>query len=574
MCGIVVVLGSAEEEAPLRTRVLEAARRVRHRGPDWSGIAIQRRQDGEGRPRLNVLAHERLGIVAPEAGAQPLFNERGNLALAVNGEIYNHKALRRELSPRHTFATGSDCETIVHLYEDLGVQAVERLDGDFAFVLADAQSGDYLAARDPIGVVPLYWGWGADGSLWFASELKALADNCTRFEPFPPGHYFANGELVRYDQPAWRDLGACTRTLDHGALRSTLEAAAVKRLMGDVPYGVLISGGLDSSIVAAVAARHSALRVDDNEESVAWWPRLHSFCIGLEGSPDLAAARQVAAHLGTAHHELNFTLQEGLDALSDVIYHIESYDITTIRASTPMYLMARKIKAMGVKMVLSGEGADEVFAGYLYFHKAPNAAELHAETVRKVERLHYYDCLRANKAMAAWGVEVRVPFLDRDVLDHAMHLDPAVKLSDPAAGRMEKQILREAFDRPDDPFLPPSVLWRQKEQFSDGVGYGWIDALRDHAEQMVSDDQFAARAYRYPVNTPLTKEGYFYRTLFERHFPQDAAARCVQAEVSIACSSPTALRWAAEWENQADPSGRAIGSHVAAYAEETGDAPA
>jgi asparagine synthase (glutamine-hydrolysing) len=566
MCGIVCVVGSSEAAGPLRERVLAAARRLRHRGPDWSGICVQELADGRG--RRNVLAHERLGIVSPESGAQPLHSEDGALALAVNGEIYNHAALRAGLVDAHRFATGSDCEVIVHLYEELGPELVSRLDGVFAFVLTDQQSGRALAARDPLGVVPLYWGFGADGSVWFASELKAIAAECPRFEAFPPGHYYADGKLVRYYEPGWRELSASTEPADADKLREGLTEAVRKRLMGDVPYGVLLSGGLDSSVVAAVASRLAARRVDDGGASGAWWPRLHSFCIGLPGSPDLAAAAKVAEHLGTAHHELTFTVQEGLDALSDVIFHVESYDITTIRASTPMYLMARKIKALGVKMVLSGEGADEALAGYLYFHKAPDAAELHAETVRKLERLHLYDCLRANKSMAAWGVEARVPFLDQAFLELVMGFEPSSKLCAPGSGRMEKQLLREAFDTADEPYLPQEVLWRQKEQFSDGVGYGWIDALREHAEAEVSDEQWALAAHRFPINTPLSKEGYLYRTLFERHFPQESAARTVAAENSIACSSETALRWEASWADSADPSGRAIASHDAAYPDD------
>lgn len=565
MCGIVVVIDSLEEESSLRARLIELARLVRHRGPDWSGLAMQHREDGRGKVRLRGLAHERLGIVSPAAGAQPLFDENGTIALAVNGEIYNHQALRAQLTGEHQFATGSDCEVIVHLFEEKGPELVAALDGVFAFVLSDASTGRVLAARDPIGVFPLYWGWGEDGSTWFASELKALAGVCRRFEQFPPGHYFFDGKLVRYYDPAWQRLEASTADVSPEQLRAALEKAVVKRLMCDVPYGVLLSGGLDSSLVASIAARHSARRVEDNERSAAWWPRLHSFCIGLEGSPDLEAAQKVADYIGTVHHGFTFTIQEGLDALRDVIYHVETYDITSVRASTPMYLMARKIKAMGVKMVMSGEGSDEVFGGYLYFHRAPSPEELHAETVRKVFALHNYDCQRANKAMAAWGVEARVPFLDKGFLEVAMGMHPRHKMPDLANGRMEKHVLRAAFDTADDPYLPKSVLWRQKEQFSDGVGYGWIDALRDHAEEQVSDDLFAARTFRFPDNPPLTKEGYLYRQIFESLFPQPSAAASVPAEKSIACSSPTALRWEREWEEKADPSGRAIDTHQSAY---------
>jgi asparagine synthase (glutamine-hydrolysing) len=565
MCGIVVVIDSLEEESALRARLIELARKVRHRGPDWSGLALQRIGGDNGRSKLRGMAHERLGIVSPEAGAQPLFDESGDIVLAVNGEIYNHRDLRAALKKEHQFATGSDCEVILHAYEERGADFVGELDGDFAFVLSDAKTGRVLAARDPIGVVPLYWGWGEDGSTWFASELKALATVCKRFEPFPPGHCYVDGELMRYYDPAWQTREASREDANPERLREALEAAVVKRLMTDVPYGVLLSGGLDSSLVASIAARHAGRRVEDGERSEAWWPRLHSFCIGLEGSPDLASARRVADHLGTVHHGFTFTLQEGLDALRDVIHHVETYDITSVRASTPMYLMARKIRAMGVKMVLSGEGADEVFGGYLYFHRAPNPEELHAETVRKVLALHNYDCQRANKAMAAWGVEARVPFLDKRFLDVAMSLDPCHKMPDVANGRMEKHVLRAAFDTKEKPHLPESVLWRQKEQFSDGVGYGWIDALRAHAEEKVSDDLFAARRYRFPENPPLSKEGYLYRQMFEELFPHPSAAAGVPAEKSIACSSPTALRWDKAWEQKADPSGRAVDAHTAAY---------
>jgi asparagine synthase (glutamine-hydrolysing) len=563
MCGIVAALASPEEEASLRRKVLKASRSIRHRGPDWSGLHVQ--LVGENGNRRNMLAHERLGIVAPQDGAQPLMNESGGLALTVNGEIYNHAVLREELSTKHNFKTASDCEVILHLYEEQGAAAVKRLDGVFAFVLADADSDHVLAARDPIGVVPLYWGRDAMGAVWFASEMKALADVCTSFEPFPPGHYYYDGDVHRYYDPEWREVEAATQDFDPAELRNVLERAIVKRLMSDVPYGVLLSGGLDSSVVAAVAARHAERRVEDHEKTPAWWPRLHSFCIGLEGSPDLAAAEKVAAHIETVHHSLTFTLQDGLDALPEVIRHLETYDITTIRASTPMFLMSRQIKAMGIKMVLSGEGSDEIFGGYLYFHKAPNGRELHEECVRKVEKLHYYDCLRANKSTSAWGVEARVPFLDQEVLDYVMTLDPQNKMCDLADGRMEKHILRQAFDVEAEPYLPESVLWRQKEQFSDGVGYGWIDALRDAAEKRVSDQDFELREHRFPVNPPLTKEGYLYRKIFEECYPQSSAATCVDFERSIACSSETALRWDAAWEATADPSGRAIASHDQAW---------
>ena len=566
MCGILAVLGSSVDAGELRGQVVTLARSLRHRGPDWSGIQVQRFSRPDGREQLNVLAHERLGIVDPEGGAQPLNSESGDLALTVNGEIYNHLDLAEDLEQEHTFATRSDCEVIVHLFEELGAEMVQRLDGVFAFVLANGQTGEFLAARDPIGVVPLYWGWGDDGSVWFASEMKALAGVCQRFEAFPPGHLFFQGELRRYYDPGWRQADeAPTNTLPLVELRQALERAVVKRMMSDVPYGVLLSGGLDSSLVASIVSRRAEMRMEDGFKSKAWWPRLHSFCIGLEGAPDLVHAQEVADFLGTAHHHMHFTVQEGLDALADVIYHIETYDVTTVRASTPMYLLARKIKAMGIKMVFTGEGADEIFGGYLYFHKAPDAEEFYRETVRKVTGLHNYDCLRANKSMAAWGVEARVPFLDRDFLDVAMNIDPHLKMISTEQGRMEKHHLRRAFDTPHKPYLPDEVLWRQKEQFSDGVGYGWIDALRDHAEARITDEMFTAAEYRFPHNTPRSKEAYLYRMIFEDQYPQQAAVQGVVAEPSIACSTAVALRWEEEWADRADPSGRAVGIHDAAY---------
>lgn len=566
MCGILAVIKSPESPETLRPRVVSLAKILRHRGPDWSGVHLQELEHTNGRTVLNVLAHERLAIVDPEGGAQPLLNEAGNVALSVNGEIYNHKNLRATLTGSHEFATRSDCEVIVHLYEERGAGFVGDLDGVFAFVLANRDTGDVVAARDPIGVVPLYWGHGPDGSLWFASEMKALHTVCPRFEQFPPGHVYVNGELLRYYDPPWRETNVLPKGAPTAAqLRDGLSRAVVKRLMSDVPFGVLLSGGLDSSLVSAIVSRNAERRVEDDGRSPAWWPRVHSFCIGLDGAPDLESARAVAEFLGTAHHELHYTIEEGLDALSDVIYHIETYDVTTIRASTPMYLMARKIKAMGIKMVLTGEGADEVFGGYLYFHKAPNPGGFFAETVRKVQALNNYDCLRANKSMAAWGVEARVPFLDKAFLDLAMGIDPSLKMSSNNDRRIEKHILREAFDTPDDPYLPEAVLWRQKEQFSDGVGYGWIDSLKEHAERQVGDDLFAARAHRFPENTPQTKEAYLYRSIFEDHFPNPAAVAAVVVEPSIACSSAVALTWEASWASMADPSGRAIDTHRSAY---------
>ena len=563
MCGIVAVINSTENLDLLRPRIISHAKLLRHRGPDWSGIHVQH---FPGTGKTNVLAHERLAIVDPEGGAQPLFNEEGNLALAVNGEIYNHEDLQTTMQKKHSFATHSDCEIIIHLYEEKGAELVNDLDGVFAFVLSDEKTGKFIAARDPIGVVPLFWGWGPDGSTWFASEMKALKDVCQQFEPFPPGHVFANGELKRYYDPKWRHTDTVpTDSLDVNKLKKSFEDAVVKRMMCDVPFGVLLSGGLDSSLVSSIVSRHSEMRIEDHEKSRAWWPRIHSFCIGLEGAPDFENARKVAEFLGTVHHEYTYTLQEGLDALSDVIYHIETFDVTTVRASTPMYLMARKIKAMGIKMVFTGEGADEVFGGYLYFHKAPNSEEFYKETVRKVEKLHYYDCLRANKSMAAWGIEARVPFLDKAFLDIAMNLDPKYKMIDKANGRMEKYLMRSAFDNPEKPYLPKSILWRQKEQFSDGVGYGWIDGLKDYAESKVSDEMFKNRKYRFPVNTPESKEAYLYRMIFEKHFPEPASIQAVYAEPSIACSTAIALEWEKAWKDKADPSGRAVAAHRAAY---------
>jgi len=573
MCGIFAILGSKEPEGELRKKALRLSKKLRHRGPDWNGICVQTvKTNGT----LNALCHERLAIVDPESGAQPLLNSSGTIAMTVNGEIYNHVQLRKELA-HHKFATGSDCEPIVYMYEDSkdeDFSFINKLDGIFSFVVADSARGTYLAARDPVGVTSLYIGWASDGSVWIASEYKALVSECERFEEFPPGHYWSSkfNEFRRWYNPSWFDEHIPTTPADLSTIRTTLEKAVVKRLMTDVPYGVLLSGGLDSSLIAALVARHAERRVEDNEQSQAWWPRLHSFTIGLKGAPDLIAAREVAQFLGTVHHEYHFTVQEGIDALSDVIYHIESYDVTTIRASTPMYFLTRKIKAMGVKMVLSGEGSDEIFGGYLYFHKAPDAPSFHKELCTKVKLLSKYDCLRAHKAPFSWGVEVRVPFLDKDFLDLVMSIDPKDKMI--TADRMEKYILRKAFDCEEKPYLPQNVLWRQKEQFSDGVGYSWIDGLKAFAETEVSDEQMASAAYRFPHNTPATKEAYLYRSIFHSHFPQESAARRVPGGPSIACSTPAAVEWDKAWKNKADPSGRAIaGVHVKANpdAKVTGD---
>ncbi len=548
MCSILGVLELKSDPATIRPIALELSRRQRHRGPDWSGIYAD---DGA------ILAHERLSIVGVDTGAQPLRSNDGALALAVNGEIYNHRELKAEQAG-YQFQTHSDCEVILPLYQKHGAKLCNMLNGMFAFILWDAEAKRYLIARDPIGIIPLYWGRDEHGNLLVASELKALASVCKEAEEFPPGHYVDSAEgaePVQFYKRPWRTFDAVKDgPTDHAPLRSALEASVTQHLMSDVPYGVLISGGLDSSVIAAMAKQHAARRVEEDEQTEAWWPQLHSFSIGLEGSPDLAAAKKVADHIGCVHHELVFTVQEGLDALSDVIYHIETYDVTTIRASTPMYLMARRIRAMGIKMVLSGEGADELFGGYLYFHKAPNAEALHEETVRKLDGLHLFDCLRANKSMAAWGVEARVPFLDREFIDVAMSLNPEVKLSGKERGRIEKQFLREACAG----YLPDNILWRQKEQFSDGVGYSWIDSLKAKAETAVSDAQMQSAQYRFPYNTPMTKEAYFYRDIFHRHFPQDFAARCVPGGPSVACSTPTALEWDASLKNKIDPSGRAV----------------
>ncbi|WP_137874963.1 asparagine synthase B [Rhodococcus sp. Q] len=555
MCSIFGIFGLHPDEdlAALRVRAVEASRRQRHRGPDWSGVFAD---DGA------VLVHERLAIVDLTSGAQPLRSRDGHLALAVNGEIYNHRELRAGLD--YDFTTESDSEVINALYRTGDDDFVSRLNGIFAFALWDADRRRFLIARDPVGVCPLYWGHDADGHLLVASEMKALADLCADVAQFPPGHVYdgATGELRRYYDKPWREYAATNGTrVDATELRESFEQAVRRQLMTDVPYGVLLSGGLDSSLVAACAAKFARERIEDDSRTEAWWPNLHSFAIGLAGSPDLAAAQLAADMLGTQHHGFVYTFEEGLDALPEVIRHIETYDVTTIRASTPMFLLARRIKAMGVKMVLSGEGADEIFGGYLYFHKAPSAEAFHEETVRKIDALHNYDCLRANKAMMAWGVEARVPFLDLEFLDTAMGMDAQYKMA--GEGRIEKAVIREAFDGA----LPDRILWRQKEQFSDGVGYGWIDGLKDHAEIVVSDTEFATAAERFPHNTPATKEAFLYRSIFELHFPGDACAASVPGGKSIACSTPAALEWDPEFAAMADPSGRAVrGVHDQALA--------
>ena len=554
MCGFVGVFDIKGEAASLRPQVLAMAKKLRHRGPDWSGVFMSDRA---------ILAHERLAIVDPQSGQQPLYSKDGDLVLAVNGEIYNHQRIRKETGASYPFLTQSDCESILALYRSKGADFLEDLNGMFAFALYDKREDAYLIARDHIGIIPLYMGWDELGNFYVASELKALEGVCKKLEEFPPGHYLSSkkGTLEPWYRREWSEYEAVKGNPADGAvLRKALEDAVKRQLMSDVPYGVLLSGGLDSSVVSAIAKKFAARRIESHDLQEAWWPQLHSFAVGLVGSPDLVAAKNVAEHLGTVHHQIHFTIQEGLDALSDVIYHLETYDVTTVRASTPMYLMARVIKSMGVKMVLSGEGADEIFGGYLYFHKAPNARAFHEETIRKLSKLHLYDCLRANKSLAAWGVEGRVPFLDKEFLDVAMRLNPAEKMA--KSGRMEKWILRKSFED----YLPASVAWRQKEQFSDGVGYGWIDALKRMTSQAVSDEKLANARYRFPINPPRSKEEYFYRSLFHEHYPSDAAAACVPSVPSVACSTPEALAWDAAFQNANDPSGRAVKNvHVHGY---------
>jgi len=546
MCSILGVLDIKTGTAKLREQALEMSKTMRHRGPDWSGIYVNEEA---------ILVHERLSIVDVENGAQPLMSADGRLALAVNGEIYNHKELENNLNLPYEFQTKSDCEVINALYLEKGNDFLNELNGIFAFVLYDNKDHSYLIGRDHIGIVPLYYGYDELGEFYVASEMKALIGHCTRIETFPPGHYFSSKEkkFVRYYNRDWENYDAVRENVsDKKQLKTALENAVHRQLMSDVPYGVLLSGGLDSSIIAAIVRKYAQRRIESGDLKEAWWPQVHSFSIGLKGSPDLVAAKKVADHIGSVHHEFVYTVQEGLDAVRDVIYHLETYDVTTIRAATPMYLMARKIRSMGVKMVLSGEGADEIFGGYLYFHKAPDAQALHEETVRKLSKLHLYDCLRANKSMAAWGVEARVPFLDKEFLDVAMRLNPEDKrVKD---GKMEKHILREIFSD----YLPEEIAWRQKEQFSDGVGYNWIDTLKEVAAEQVSDLELENASFRFPINTPMTKEGYYYRTLFEKAFTGDQAAKTVPGGKSVACSTPEALAWDNSLNNVIDPSGRAV----------------
>ncbi|MBQ8153331.1 MAG: asparagine synthase B [Prevotella sp.] len=594
MCGIVAILNVKEQTQQLRQKVLGMSHKIRHRGPDWSGIYCG---------KSAILAHERLSIVDPESGGQPLFSPDGKQILAVNGEIYNHQEIRKRYEGKYAFQTGSDCEVILALYQDKGIDFLEELSGIFAFVLYDEEREEFLIARDPIGVIPLYIGYDDDGTVYVASELKALEGQCQRYEPFLPGHYLhgsskcivhssqfivhssqlaahkgteennyelctmnyelppVNYALKRYYHRDWMSYDAVKdNEASSEDIRQALRAAVKRQLMSDVPYGVLLSGGLDSSVISAIAEKYSEMRIEDNSQTKAYWPRLHSFAVGLKGAPDLAKAKLVADHIGTVHHEINYTIQEGLDAIRDVIYFIETYDVTTVRASTPMYLLARVIKSMGIKMVLSGEGADEIFGGYLYFHKAPDAKAFHEETVRKLSKLHLYDCLRANKSLSAWGVEGRVPFLDKEFLDVAMRTNPTAKMC--PGKTMEKRIVREAFAD----MLPEEIVWRQKEQFSDGVGYSWIDTLKQITAEAVTDEQMAHAAERFPINPPKNKEEYYYRSIFAEHFPSDSAARSVPSEASVACSTAIALEWDEAFKNMNDPSGRAVkGVHEQAY---------
>ncbi|GFD92097.1 asparagine synthase B [Tenacibaculum mesophilum] len=553
MCGIVCAFDLKQSSDKLRPQLLEMAKKVRHRGPDWSGIYSDEK---------TIMAHERLAIVDPASGQQPLFSHDRRFVLAANGEIYNHKEIRKQLKEQHEFLTKSDCEVILALYKEKGVEFLDDLNGIFGFAVYDSITDEYLVARDHMGIIPLYMGWDKHGTFYVASELKALEGVCNKIEIFPPGHYYTREDgLQKWYSRDWMEYEAVKdnkTSIDE--VRDALEAAVHRQLMSDVPYGVLLSGGLDSSITSAIAKKYAAKRVESGDKDAAWYPQLHSFSIGLEGSPDLAAAKKVSEYIDTIHHEITFTIQEGLDAIKDVIYNLETYDITTVRASTPMYLMARVIKSMGIKMVLSGEGADELFGGYLYFHKAPNAEEFHKETVRKLDKLYQYDCLRANKSLMAWGIEGRVPFLDKEFMDVAMRINPEDKMIN--GERMEKWVLRKAFES----YLPKEVAWRQKEQFSDGVGYNWIDTLKEVVEAAITDEMMANAPHRFPTQTPRAKEEYYYRSIFEEHFPSETAALTVPSVPSIACSTPTALAWDKSFQNQNEPSGRAIKAvHEDAY---------
>ena len=555
MCGIVCAFDLKQKAEALRPQVLEMSKIIRHRGPDWSGIYSNDKA---------IMSHERLAIVDPASGKQPLFSKDGKFVLAANGEIYNHRELRKQFEGKYEFQTESDCEVILALYQEKGPHFVDEMNGIFGFAIYDVEKDEYFIARDHMGIIPLYIGWDQHGTFYVASELKALEGYCTKIQLFPPGHYMTSkdGEFVQWYKRDWTEYENVKDNETHiDDIKVALEAAVHRQLMSDVPYGVLLSGGLDSSITSAVAKKYAQKRIESGDTADAWYPQLHSFSVGLEGSPDLAAAQIVADHIGTIHHEIKFTIQEGLDAVKDVIYNLETYDVTTIRASTPMWLMARVIKSMGIKMVLSGEGADELFGGYLYFHKAPNAQEFHEENVRKLSKLHMYDCLRANKSLAAWGIEGRVPFLDKEFMDVAMRINPQDKMIN-KEHPMEKWVVRKAFED----MLPPSVAWRQKEQFSDGVGYGWIDKLKEVVAEEVSDEQLANAKYKFPLQTPTSKEEYYYRSIFAEHFPSDAAALCVPQEASVACSTQIALEWDEAFKNMNDPSGRAVASvHDDAY---------
>ena len=554
MCGIVCAFDLKQDSESLRPQILEMSKKIRHRGPDWSGIYSTDNA---------IMGHERLAIVDPSSGKQPLLNEEETLVLAANGEIYNHLELRKQFKGKYNFRTDSDCEIILALYQEKGVDFIDDLNGIFAFAIYDNKKDEYFIARDHMGIIPLYMGWDINGTFYVASELKALEGICSKIELFPPGHYWLSSDPapVKWYDREWRDFkNVKDNPTSIEELHDALSDAVHRQLMSDVPYGVLLSGGLDSSVTSALAKKFASKRIESDDTQSAWWPQLHSFSVGLEGSPDLEAARKVSKHIGSIHHEVKFTIQEGLDAIRDVVYHLETYDITTIRASTPMFLMARTIKSLGIKMVLSGEGADELFGGYLYFHKAPSAEEFHKETVRKLDKLHQYDCLRANKSLAAWGIEGRVPFLDKEFIDVAMRINPKDKLIN--SERMEKWVVRKAFED----YLPESVAWRQKEQFSDGVGYNWIDTLKEVVEAAVTDEQMENAHFRYPLQTPQNKEEFHYRTIFEEHFPSDAAAMSVPSVPSVACSTPIALEWDEAFKNQNDPSGRAIAKvHDDAY---------
>jgi asparagine synthase (glutamine-hydrolysing) len=553
MCGFIGLFDARTDTKVLRPQVLEMSKKIRHRGPDWSGVFLNEKV---------ILSHERLAIVDPISGGQPLISPDKNLVLAVNGEIYNHQHLRTQFIDRYAFQTQSDCEVILALYQEKGIHFLDELNGIFAFALYDIEKQTYFIARDHMGIIPLYMGWDKLGQFYVSSELKSLEGVCNRIEEFLPGHYLysAEGQTLQpwYTRNWMTYEGVESVVSSIEKIREGLELAVERQLMSDVPYGVLLSGGLDSSIIAAIAKKLAPKRIESGNTQEAWWPQLHSFAVGLKDAPDLKMAKRMADYIGTVHHEIHFTIQEGLDALRDVIYHLETYDVTTVRASTPMYLLARYIKSMGIKMVLSGEGSDELFGGYLYFHKAPDPKSFHEETVRKLSKLHSYDCLRANKSLAAWGVEGRVPFLDKEFMDVAMTQHPKDKMVDkqsniPHRG-IEKYILRKAFED----LLPDFITWRQKEQFSDGVGYSWIDSLKALTAEAVSDEDMQQAAYRFPVHTPLSKEEYYYRSIFSEHFPTDTAARTVPSVPSVACSTPEALAWDPSFATMNDPSGRAM----------------